>query len=152
MRSQSEARATGFLLPQPHAPQIRPCAPLRPPSAQAIEHAFKNETIGLVTREQFVEKRLTIEDRLKAEQKRLRHEAEEEALRVGWGGGTNRPCLAWLSSVWGSSSGAAVQGVHPNPRSVCGLGSFVAGNLGWVLTRCPAVGGRPCRRWSGSGP
>lgn len=50
-------------------------------SSEAIEHAFKNETIGLVTREQFVEKRLTIEDRLKAEQKRLRHEAEEEALR-----------------------------------------------------------------------
>lgn len=64
-----------------------PILPLRlpaPPAAvQAIEHAFKNETIGLVTREQFVEKRLTIEDRLKAEQKRLRHEAEEEALRVG---------------------------------------------------------------------
>ena len=50
---------------------------------QAIEHAFKNETVGLVTREQFVEKRLTIEERLKEEEKRQRHEAEEEALRVG---------------------------------------------------------------------
>ena len=50
--------------------------------AQAIEHAFKNETVGLVTREQFVEKRLTIEERLKEEEKKRRHEAEEEALRV----------------------------------------------------------------------
>jgi hypothetical protein len=52
------------------------------PTAQAIEHAFKNETVGLVTREQFVEKRLTIEDRLKEEDKRQRHEAEEEEARV----------------------------------------------------------------------
>lgn len=51
-------------------------------TAQAIEHAFKNETVGLVTREQFVEKRLTIEDRLKEEDKRQRHEAEEEEARV----------------------------------------------------------------------
>ena len=50
---------------------------------QAIEHAFKNETVGLVTREQFVEKRLTIEERLKEEEKKRRHEVEEEALRVG---------------------------------------------------------------------
>ncbi|PSC73288.1 XAP5 CIRCADIAN TIMEKEEPER [Micractinium conductrix] len=50
-------------------------------STEAIEHAFKNETVGLVTREQFVEKRTTIEERLKEEQKRARHEAEEEALR-----------------------------------------------------------------------
>ncbi|EFN54296.1 hypothetical protein CHLNCDRAFT_58339 [Chlorella variabilis] len=50
-------------------------------SSEAIEHAFKNETVGLVTREQFVEKRLTIEERLKEEEKRQRHEAEEEALR-----------------------------------------------------------------------
>lgn len=73
-------------------------SPLWPPPSpfpfrQAIEHAFKNETIGLVTREQFVEKRLTIEERLKAEQKRIRHEAEEEALRVGAGGGAG-------GSVW----------------------------------------------------
>ena len=52
-------------------------------ATQAIEHAFKNETVGLVTREQFVEKRTTIEERLKEEEKRQRHEAEEEALRVG---------------------------------------------------------------------
>ncbi|PRW18417.1 XAP5 CIRCADIAN TIMEKEEPER [Chlorella sorokiniana] len=50
-------------------------------SSEAIEAAFKNETIGLVTREQFVEKRQTIEERLKEEEKRRRHEAEEEALR-----------------------------------------------------------------------
>ncbi|KAL4852670.1 Protein XAP5 CIRCADIAN TIMEKEEPER [Chlorella vulgaris] len=50
-------------------------------SSEAIEHAFKNETVGLVTREQFVEKRLTIEERLKEEEKKRRHEAEEEALR-----------------------------------------------------------------------
>jgi protein FAM50 len=49
---------------------------------QAIEHAFKNETVGLVTREQFVEKRLTIEERLKEEEKKRRHAAEEVALRV----------------------------------------------------------------------
>ncbi len=46
-----------------------------------------------MTREQFVEKRLTIEERLKAEQKRIRHEAEEEALRVGAAGGAG-------GSVW----------------------------------------------------
>lgn len=51
-------------------------------SSEAIEHAFKNETVGLVTREQFVEKRTTIEERIKAEQKRMRHEADEEEQRA----------------------------------------------------------------------
>ena len=67
----------------PAAPPPPPVPP--PPPPQAIEHAFKNETVGLVTREQFVEKRLTIEDRLKAEEKRQRDVAEEEAFRVGTG-------------------------------------------------------------------
>ncbi len=31
--------------------------------AQVLEHAFKIETVGLVTREQFLEKRATIEQR-----------------------------------------------------------------------------------------
>lgn len=72
--------AVCFVPPQPRTPL------LPSPPAQAIEAAFKNETIGLVTREQFVEKRQTIEERLKEEEKRRRHEAEEEALRVRWAG------------------------------------------------------------------
>jgi hypothetical protein len=64
--------------------------------AQVIEHAFKNETVGLVTREQFVEKRLTIEERLKEEEKRRRHEAEEEALWVRLAG---RRCVSLTLEV-----------------------------------------------------
>ena len=47
-------------------------------TSEVVEHAFKSETVGLVTRDEFVEKRQTIEERLKAEAKRKR-EAEEEA-------------------------------------------------------------------------
>lgn len=47
-------------------------------TSEAVEHAFKSETVGLVTRDEFVEKRQTIEERLKTEAKRKR-DAEEEA-------------------------------------------------------------------------
>lgn len=30
---------------------------------QALEHAFKNETIGLVTKAEFVQKRVTLQER-----------------------------------------------------------------------------------------
>jgi len=30
---------------------------------QALEHAFKNETIGLVTKEEFIKKRITLAER-----------------------------------------------------------------------------------------
>lgn len=81
---------------------------------QAIEAAFKNETVGLVTREQFVEKRQTIEERLKEEEKRRRHEAEEEALRVrrfvrggvlGDAQGCRQGRLHLLLVMWGGSGG-----------------------------------------------
>ena len=50
----------------PRKPLALPPLPL-PPSLpfllQAIEHAFKNETIGLVTKAEFVQKRATLQDR-----------------------------------------------------------------------------------------
>lgn len=49
---------------------------------QTLEAAFKNETIGLVTREQFVKKRDTIGDRLQEEKKRAREAEEEAAAQV----------------------------------------------------------------------
>jgi protein FAM50 len=48
-------------------------------TSEAVEHAFKSETVGLVTRDEFVEKRQTIEERLKTEAKRKRDAEEEEA-------------------------------------------------------------------------
>lgn len=50
-------------------------------TTEALEHAFKTETVGLVTREEFVEKRQTIAERLDAEAKRQRDAAEEAAWR-----------------------------------------------------------------------
>lgn len=49
---------------------------------QTLETAFKNETIGLVTRKEFIEKRATISDRLLEEKKRQRAAEEEAELRV----------------------------------------------------------------------
>eukprot|EP00887_Chlorella_sp_A99_P001552 scaffold8.g1552.t1 len=50
-------------------------------TSEAVENAFKAETIGLVTRQEFVEKRATIADRLEEERKKKRLQAEDEALR-----------------------------------------------------------------------
>ncbi|KAL6775844.1 XAP5 [Auxenochlorella protothecoides x Auxenochlorella symbiontica] len=47
-------------------------------TTETLETAFKNETVGLFTRQEFVEKRATIGDRLQEEKKRQRA-AEEEA-------------------------------------------------------------------------
>jgi protein FAM50 len=47
-------------------------------TSEVLEHAFKTETVGLVTRDEFLEKRQTIAERLEAEVKRQR-DAEEEA-------------------------------------------------------------------------
>ncbi len=49
---------------------------------QALENAFKAETIGLVTREEFVEKRKTLADRLEEEASKRKREAEEAAQLV----------------------------------------------------------------------
>lgn len=69
-----------------HAPELRACLPCHACSmrhealnttcmhactpagcsllaTQALEHAFKNETIGLVTKADFVKKRTTLQDR-----------------------------------------------------------------------------------------
>lgn len=57
--------------------------------AQTLETAFKNETVGLFTRQEFVEKRATIGDRLQEEKKRQRaadEEAEWQVWCVGTGG------------------------------------------------------------------
>jgi len=51
-------------------------------TAEALEHAFKTETVGLVTREQFVEKRQTIAERLEVEAKRQRDAAEDAAWQA----------------------------------------------------------------------
>jgi protein FAM50 len=47
--------------------------------SEAYEAAFKNETVGLVTREEFLEKRNTIQDRLAEDELRERMEAEAAA-------------------------------------------------------------------------
>jgi len=47
-------------------------------TSEVLEHAFKTETVGLVTRDEFLEKRQTIAERLEAETKRQR-DAEVEA-------------------------------------------------------------------------
>lgn len=52
------------------------------PPLQALENAFKAETVGLVTREEFMEKRRTLAERLEheaAEKKRAAEEAERQA-------------------------------------------------------------------------
>lgn len=55
----------------------------QPCTLQAVETAFKNETVGLVTREEFMEKRATISNRLLEEKKRHRAEEEEAEMKVG---------------------------------------------------------------------
>lgn len=49
---------------------------------QAIENAFKNETIGLVTREEFLAKRNTMEERFKEEEKKRRREVDDAVSKV----------------------------------------------------------------------
>jgi protein FAM50 len=48
--------------------------------SEAYEAAFKNETVGLVTRKEFIEKRNTIQERLADDELRERLEAEAAAL------------------------------------------------------------------------
>eukprot|EP00878_Enallax_costatus_P021732 GHUV01023023.1.p1 GENE.GHUV01023023.1~~GHUV01023023.1.p1 ORF type:complete len:354 (+),score=142.08 GHUV01023023.1:159-1220(+) len=47
--------------------------------SEVLEAAFKNETVGLVTRQEFLEKRATIQDRLAEDELRERLEAEAAA-------------------------------------------------------------------------
>lgn len=47
--------------------------------AEAYEAAFKTETVGLVTRKEFIEKRATIQERLEEDELRERLEAEAAA-------------------------------------------------------------------------
>eukprot|EP00197_Chlamydomonas_leiostraca_P012081 CAMPEP_0202862594 /NCGR_PEP_ID=MMETSP1391-20130828/3578_1 /ASSEMBLY_ACC=CAM_ASM_000867 /TAXON_ID=1034604 /ORGANISM="Chlamydomonas leiostraca, Strain SAG 11-49" /LENGTH=386 /DNA_ID=CAMNT_0049542143 /DNA_START=60 /DNA_END=1220 /DNA_ORIENTATION=- len=47
-------------------------------TSEALEHAFKNETIGLVTKAEFIKKRTTLQERMEEEVKR-KLQAEEEA-------------------------------------------------------------------------
>ncbi|GMH33809.1 hypothetical protein BSKO_01643 [Bryopsis sp. KO-2023] len=49
-------------------------------SEQALETAFKNETIGLVTREEFIQKRTTLEERIEEAALRRKREEEDRAL------------------------------------------------------------------------
>lgn len=46
-------------------------------TSEVLEHAFKSETVGLITRDEFMEKRQTLADRLEAEAKRQRDAADE---------------------------------------------------------------------------
>ena len=46
---------------------------------QVLEAAFKNETIGLVTREEFLNKRNTLEKRLEEEAAKKKRDAEQLA-------------------------------------------------------------------------
>lgn len=49
---------------------------------QALENAFKAETVGLVTREEFMEKRRTLAERLEQEAAEKKRAAEEAARQV----------------------------------------------------------------------
>ncbi|CAN1174862.1 Protein XAP5 CIRCADIAN TIMEKEEPER [Linum perenne] len=53
-------------------------------TSEILETAFKKETVGLVTREQYVEKRVTIQNKIEEEEKeklqKLRQEEEEAQL------------------------------------------------------------------------
>eukprot|EP00877_Chromochloris_zofingiensis_P006192 jgi/Chrzof1/1826/Cz10g22180.t1 len=49
-------------------------------SAEAYEAAFKNETVGLVTREEFMRKQATIQERIEDEKLKQRQEAEAAAI------------------------------------------------------------------------
>lgn len=65
-------------------------------TSEALENAFKAETVGLVTRAEFVEKRATIADRLEEEARKRRAAAEDAAMRVRTGHGQwpdGRPSL-----------------------------------------------------------
>ncbi|KAG2491992.1 hypothetical protein HYH03_009722 [Edaphochlamys debaryana] len=46
---------------------------------EALEHAFKNETVGLVTKAEFIQKRTTLQERLE-EEARKKSEADEDAV------------------------------------------------------------------------
>ena len=50
--------------------------------AQVIEAAFKNETVGLVTREEFLNKRNTLQARQDEEEARVKRAAEAAVLQV----------------------------------------------------------------------
>ena len=56
-----------------YAPVIRPDLVL---VKQVLDNAFKNETVGLVTREEFLTKRQTLKNRLEEEVLRKKREAE----------------------------------------------------------------------------
>lgn len=50
--------------------------------AQVIEAAFKNETVGLVTREEFLNKRNTLQARQDEEEARVKRAAEAAVQQV----------------------------------------------------------------------
>lgn len=83
-----------FPLPLPPAP---PCHPSFSP-AQMLEHAFKAETVGLVTRDEFVQKRETLQERMEVEAKKARLAREEAEAQV-----RRYPCMVgnpvWIGGV-----------------------------------------------------
>ena len=50
--------------------------------AEVLEAAFKSETVGLVTRAEFVTKRSTLAERLQDETQRRKRAAEDSATQV----------------------------------------------------------------------
>ncbi|MEW5303656.1 MAG: hypothetical protein WDW36_006327 [Sanguina aurantia] len=50
-------------------------------TTEALEHAFKNETVGLVTKAEFVQKRTTLQERIEEEMRRKVRALEAAALR-----------------------------------------------------------------------
>ncbi|KXZ54696.1 hypothetical protein GPECTOR_4g764 [Gonium pectorale] len=48
---------------------------------EALEHAFKNETVGLVTKAEFIQKRTTLQERLEEEHRRKAEADEDAAVR-----------------------------------------------------------------------
>ena len=60
-----------------HFPMLLICA-------QAVCQAFKTETVGLVTKAEFMHKRATLKERLEEEQRRSAKAATQAAQQVSW--------------------------------------------------------------------
>ena len=70
-----------------------------------LENAFKVETVGLVTKAEFLSKRNTLRDRLEEEQKRSKRAATEAAHQVPWPPLLHTRTLPLLLSFKGAAAG-----------------------------------------------
>lgn len=90
-----------------------------------LEHAFKAETVGLVTRDEFVQKRETLQERMEVEAKKARLAREEAEAQV-----RRYPCMVnnpvWIGGVGlvpgaGEGGSWAAYAVRPCESRMCVL-------------------------------